>query len=88
VLFTEFGGIALQNNGGWGYNSQAQSADEYYQRLANLMKGIADCEFQGYCFTQLTDVQQEVNGLLNDEHLPKLDAEKLKELFTMEEQNK
>jgi hypothetical protein len=85
VLFTEFGGIALQNDGGWGYNSQAQSAEEYFARLQNLMKGIADCDFQGYCFTQLTDVQQEVNGLLDENHMPKLDAERLKLLFTFQE---
>jgi hypothetical protein len=85
VLFTEFGGIALQNDGGWGYNSQAQSAEEYFARLQNLMKGIAECDFQGYCFTQLTDVQQEVNGLLDENHMPKLDAERLKLLFTFQE---
>ena len=45
------------------------------------MKGIYETEFQGYCFTQLTDVQQEVNGLLDEYHKPKLDVERLKKLF-------
>ena len=84
VLFTEFGGIAMQKNatnGNWGYNRGAENDEEYYSRLENLMKGIYETEFQGYCFTQLTDVQQEVNGLLDEYHKPKLDVERLKKLF-------
>ena len=41
------------------------------------MRGIAACDFDGFCYTQLTDVQQEVNGLLDEEHNPKFAVEKL-----------
>ncbi len=84
VLLTEFGGIAMQSNvkdGNWGYNSGAKTADEFYARLENLMKGIYECDFGGYCYTQLTDVQQEINGLLDEDHKPKFDNAKLKEIF-------
>jgi hypothetical protein len=40
-----------------------------------------NCPFQGYCYTQVSDVQQEVNGLLDENHEPKFDVAKLKEIF-------
>lgn len=84
VLLTEFGGIAMQSgckDGSWGYNSGAKNKDEFYARLGNLMKGVYECDFGGYCYTQLTDVQQEINGLLDEEHNPKFDTATLKKLF-------
>lgn len=46
------------------------------------MQGVYSCNFQGYCYTQLTDVQQEVNGLLTAERKPKVDMCRLQEIFT------
>ena len=87
VLLTEFGGIAMQsgfNGENWGYNSGAKTKEEFYARLSNLMQGIYDCDFCGYCYTQLTDVQQEINGLLDEDHKPKFDNAKLKDIFYKE----
>jgi len=84
VLLTEFGGMAMkaeEKDGAWGYRSGEESTEDFYNHLEELLKGIAETEFQGYCYTQLTDVQQEVNGLLNADHKPKFDVEKLKEIF-------
>jgi len=67
VLFTEFGG--------------EESKDTFYAHLDELLSGIAQTEFQGYCYTQLTDVQQEINGLLRADRTPKFDMERLKEIF-------
>ena len=39
------------------------------------------CPFQGYCYTQVSDVQQEVNGLLDEYHKPKFDVERLAKIF-------
>lgn len=33
---------------------------------------------QGYCCTQLTDVEQEINGLLTYDRVPKLPVETIK----------
>ncbi len=33
---------------------------------------------QGYCYTQLSDVEQEVNGLLTYDRVPKIPVEKVK----------
>ncbi len=84
VLFTEFGGIAFVNeaNGeAWGYGNGAKNADDLCERLEQLIKGIAKTEFQGYCYTQLTDVQLEVNGLLYADRTPKVAVDRLKKIF-------
>ena len=84
ILFTEFGGIAMQTDakdGSWGYGVGAEDSEAFYNRVKNLIQGIMRCPFQGYCFTQLTDVQQEVNGLLDSRHNPKFDIGVLNEIF-------
>lgn len=83
VLFSEFGGIAMKSaekDGDWGYNSGAQNKEEFYARYGNLMGSLASMWFQGFCYTQLTDVQQEVNGLLDHNHEPKFDLHILNRL--------
>jgi len=84
VLLTEFGGIAFvseQKGEAWGYGNGAKNAEELLERLEQLINGIAQTEFQGYCYTQLTDVQQEVNGLLYADRTPKVDLNNLKNVF-------
>ena len=36
--------------------------------------------FQGFCYTQLTDVQQEINGLLDVNHNPKFDMSVIRKM--------
>lgn len=84
VLLSEFGGIMFekdQGDGHWGYNSAAKNDDEFFGRLKALVDGIYEADFQGFCYTQLTDVQQEVNGLLDDEHNLKIDSKKVREIL-------
>ena len=84
VLLTEFGGIMFEKDQGgenWGYNSAAKSDEEFFGRFKELIDGIYDADFQGFCYTQLTDVQQEVNGLLDDEHNPKIDPEQIRNII-------
>ena len=84
VLLTEFGGRALQADAkgeAWGYSGAAANEEAFLKQLQSIMKGVYACNFQGYCYTQLTDVQQEVNGLLYADRTPKVDVERLKELF-------
>lgn len=84
VLFTEFGGIAMQRDEtcseDWGYNSKAADDEEFYTRYGNLMSHLGKMWFQGFCYTQLTDVQQEINGLLDAHHNPKFDVQRIKKL--------
>lgn len=85
VLFTEFGGIALQKDqtgNAWGYHGGAGDGEDLLRRLQELVRGIKDMPFQGYCYTQLTDVQQEVNGLLYADRTPKVSLENVKKILT------
>ena len=78
VIFSEFGGIAMNKDavdGKWGYNDAAATEQDFYVRYENLMRNVAKCDFNGFCYTQLTDVQQEVNGLLTEDRREKFDAE-------------
>ena len=84
AMLTEFGGIALvaeQKGEAWGYGNGANDADDLCSRLSQLITGISQTEFQGYCYTQLTDVQQEVNGLLRSDRASKADLNTLKKIF-------
>lgn len=82
VIISEYGGVAYSNEEGWGYNERAKSEEEFCERTDELTTAIrqmpAVC---GYCITQLTDVQQEVNGLLYGNRRPKADISKLRDIF-------
>ncbi|UGB30535.1 glycoside hydrolase family 2 protein [Metabacillus sp. B2-18] len=82
ILITEYGGIAYQvdNTEGWGYSSVRNEEDfvlEYKKHTEALMNSPI---IQGFCYTQLTDVEQEINGLLTYDRVPKCDLKKIKEI--------
>jgi len=69
---SEYGGVALQEGQGWGYGEKVNSVQEMLTRLKGLTDTITKLPmFSGYCLTQLTDVEQEVNGLLTPQRKPK-----------------
>ena len=58
-----------------------KTADDALVRLHGLYEAIAGVRaIAGICYTQLTDVEQEVNGLLTYDRKPKFDAVKIREL--------
>lgn len=64
VLVTEFGGLRVAGPGGWGW-LEVESADELVRSYGRLVDGLMQAgPVQGFCYTQLTDVEQEQNGLL------------------------
>jgi hypothetical protein len=42
---------------------------------------VASPVWAGYCYTQLTDVEQEINGLLTADRKPKADVDELKRIL-------
>ena len=82
ILLTEFGGISYQMNEdkGWGYTAvgDAEHLLSEYKRIILAIK--ESTALVGYCYTQLTDVEQETNGLLTYDRKPKLPVEKVKEV--------
>jgi hypothetical protein len=83
ILITEFGGIAFAGEGdGWGY-ATAADVDEFLERYGALIGSLIESDaVQGFCYTQLTDVEQEVNGLLTYERRPKVDLSRIREITT------
>ena len=46
-----------------------------------MTDGVREIPYcQGYCYTQLTDVMQEINGLLTPDRQPKMDVERVREI--------
>ncbi len=81
ILISEYGGIAFECEDGWGYGYQVKTEEEFLQRYRSITYAIKSLDFIcGYCYTQLTDIQQEVNGLLTAERKPKVDPERIKQI--------
>jgi hypothetical protein len=86
VALTEFGGIAFIPPGNqvpeaaWGYSGVEKSAESALERLRSLYQAIAKLPFSGICYTQTTDVEQEINGLLTYDRKPKFDVKTIREL--------
>jgi beta-galactosidase/beta-glucuronidase len=75
VLLTEYGGIAFSGGaqGEWGYHGTVSGEDEFLSRFRSMTRAVLDSgRFAGFCYTQLTDVQQEINGLCSADRLPKV----------------
>lgn len=79
ILFTEFGGCSFKRDltaDAWGYGDAAENELEFAERLNGLISAIENMDFcSGWCYTQFTDVQQEVNGLLTEDRRFKLPAQ-------------
>lgn len=83
VVLSEFGGISFDNSrdDGWGYTS-ANSQSEYIQELQRVINAVSQSQvLWGYCYTQLTDVEQETNGLLTYDRKPKADLNAIHQIF-------
>lgn len=82
ILITEMGGVKLKGDGGWGYNQDMDDAREMVEYLRGMMQAIcAHGRVQGFCYTQLTDVQQETNGLMDADRVPKVTPETFRKIF-------
>ena len=66
---SEFGGIqwspgAKPGDAVWGYGNRPKTLEEFYRRFEGLCAALLDNRRMfGYCYTQLTDVYQEQNGI-------------------------
>lgn len=91
-MVTEYGGIAFQNIGiqgemggmaTWGYHDKVTDEEAFFVRFAGVTEAIRAIPFcQGYCYTQLTDVMQEINGVLTPDRKPKMDVKRFARLNT------
>jgi beta-galactosidase/beta-glucuronidase len=85
IMISEFGGVKVTEQGsfGWGYGDAVSTYAEMGERIQKLIRTIlTEAEICGYCYTQLTDTEQEVNGLMNAQRVPKLAPNKFAEIFS------
>ncbi|MEO3806148.1 sugar-binding domain-containing protein [Nonomuraea sp. B1E8] len=67
----------------WGYGQRVRTEDEFHARFAGLTEVLLDDpDMFGYCYTQLTDVFQEENGIYRFDRTNKLDVERVREVQT------
>ena len=82
ILMTEYGGIALakdKEGSNWGYGNAVLDEEKFFERFEDITMGFKRCDyFCGYCYTQLTDVFQEVNGLLDMDRNPKMNIDRVR----------
>lgn len=86
-ILDEFGGIGWyeQKEGeeAWGYNNQPKDLEEFYARLEGLVNVLLSLDhMQGYCYTQLTDVEQEKNGIYTYKRGTKFDMDRINKIFS------
>lgn len=76
VVLTEFGGVSYRpatNTHWYGYGTVI-SSEELLAKYDELVTAVLNCPtVVGFCYTQLTDTDQETNGLLTADRRPKLD---------------
>ena len=67
----------------WGYGKSPETLDEFYARFEGLCDVLLDNpDMFGYCYTQLTDVFQEENGIYFFDRSEKFDMEKIHAIQT------
>jgi hypothetical protein len=80
IVLSECGGLNYDRDprdARFGYGV-AETPEALLERYAELIGAIQDSPgIAGFCYTQLTDTEQETNGLLFADRTPKVDIEKL-----------
>ena len=82
IIISEYGGIAF-NNGeeGWGYGNKVADKEAFIKRFDAITSAVKALDYCcGFCYTQVSDVQQEINGLMDMERNFKIDPEIIAEI--------
>ena len=83
VFVSEYGGIRWSEGDGWGYGNAPKTEEEFLARYRGLTEALLfNSRMFGFCYTQLTDVEQEQNGLYTYDRTPKFDPEIIRAINT------
>ena len=85
ILLTECGGIGMGSfsEEDFSYGNLAKTPEALEARMRKIMTDIRSLKaLQGFVWTQLTNVQQEINGLLYFDRQPKLPIAVLHDIFS------
>ncbi len=91
-IVDEFGGIKwipsedhVFAEDSWGYGEGPRTLEEFYTRLEGMIDVLLSYDhICGYCYTQLTDVEQEQNGIYLYDRSPKFDMARIAAAFRRE----
>ena len=83
TFVSEYGGIRRGNEGtGWGYGETPEDDKAFLERLDGLTRVLCeDKKISAFCYTQLTDVEQELNGVYTFDRKPKFPPEVISKIF-------
>ena len=78
-MVSEFGGAGFDiKPGGFGWGTVPKTKEAFYTRYAGLLNALLDNpDMCGFCYTQLTDIEQEQNGLYYYDRTPKFDINRI-----------
>ncbi|MCS7060957.1 MAG: glycoside hydrolase family 2 TIM barrel-domain containing protein [Anaerolineae bacterium] len=84
---SEYGGIWWNpgqiDSKSWGYGDRPHNAEEFLARYKALTETLLfNPNMFGFCYTQLTDVEQEVNGLYTYDRRPKFEPAIIRHINT------
>lgn len=82
IMLTECGGISYDksHSDGWGY-TVAESEEEFIKDYERVIDAVYNSNaIFGFCYTQLTDVEQEVNGLLTYDRQSKCSIDEIRRI--------
>jgi len=81
---SEFGGPWWNIDGGengWGYGDAPRDVEEFYARYQGWVDTLLDNpRMCGFCYTQITDVMQEKNGVYAFDRTAKFDVERVRRI--------
>ncbi len=86
----EFGGLKWippsdrpHADNSWGYGDDLTSEQDFYELLNEEIEIMLQLDqLSGYCYTQLTDVEQEQNGIYNYDRSTKFDIKRIAAIFS------
>lgn len=82
MIISEYGGIAFNNDdSGWGYGNKVNTKEDFIRRFDDITTAVKKIPYCcGFCYTQVSDVQQEINGLMDIDRNFKVEPEVIKEI--------
>lgn len=91
IMLTEVGGFlskppnipAEKRDKLYEFYASFDTSEELLEKYRDLMRGIGELKFlAGFCYTQLTDVEQEINGLLTYDRKLKVPVEEIAKIHS------
>ncbi len=95
-LIAEYGGIKWipsvekqHADDSWGYGEDPKTLEEFYTRLERLTDVLLGMNhICGFCYTQLTDIEQEQNGIYNYDRSEKFDMKRINRILSKPKEGK